>query len=374
MIFSKRCHSALMIASLAGAFCFASTGSYAGDLTLTPEQQASLGIEVTTLKPVSEYASRSYPAEAIVPLSQVTLVTTPVSGLITQIFHVHGPIQAGDIIAEIQSPSLLSAQKNYLNTLSDLQTAKYNLKRAQKLTQNGVVSVKNKQQAEADVNKLSQIRLQQREDLAYSGMDEDTIRKLEKTRKQQSTIHIKATKTGELFNLKAKVGERLAADAPIISIGQTNPIVVHVKVPTGEVNALSEGMKVSLTGYDKVGEIAHISSFVDPMTQTVEVHTKFVNDAPLIRPGQLLQVHFIESAKDGETLYQCPSSAIASYDGKDVVFLMNDNQPVVIPVKILSMQDKTLVFKPLAPIPANSQVVYKSTSSIKSALSADSGE
>lgn len=374
MIFSKRCHSALMIASLAGAFCFASTGSYAGDLTLTPEQQASLGIEMTTLKPVSEYASRGYPAEAVIPLSRVTLVTTPVSGLVTKIHHVHGPIEAGEIIAEIQSPALLSAQKNYLNTLSDLQTAKNNLKRALKLTKNGVVSVKNKQQAESDVNKLSQIQVQQRQGLALSGMDEETIHKLEKTRHQQATILIKASKTGELFGLKAKVGERLAADAPIISIGQTNPIVVHVKVPTGEVNALAEGMDATLVGYDKVGQVAHISSFVDPMTQTVEVHTKFVNEAPLIRPGQLLQLHFVQPVKDGETLYQCPSSAIASFEGKDVVFLMNDNQPVVIPVKILSMQDKTLVFKPLAPIPANSQVVYKSTSSIKSALSADSGE
>lgn len=376
--FRKRTIGTAMFLMTAGiATLFSPATEAAEPLVFSSQQIANLGIATAPIKKITQYPSETYPAEAVVPLSQTHLVTTPISGLVTKIDHVHGPINKGEVIAEILSPDLLNAQKNYLNTLSDLDTAKNTLARALKLTQNGVVSVKNKQRAQADVNKLSQIKRQQRDDLTLMGMAEASIKKLEKTHKQQpAIIHVFAPVTGELFNLQVKVGQRLTPNQPLISIGIINPIVVHVKVPAQEASNISEGMKTELLNSDdnlvKQGVVAHISSFVDPMTQSIEIHNKFDNTDKKIHPGQLFQIEFIHKAKPEEHIYQAPASAIANFNQQDVVFLMQQRQITVKPVQILLQKGSVMVFKTKTPIDTSKQIITQSTSAVKTALLAAS--
>ncbi|WP_024851208.1 efflux RND transporter periplasmic adaptor subunit [Hydrogenovibrio kuenenii] len=370
--------AAMLLMTASMTTLFTSTPTQANEpLVFSSQQITALGIATTPVKKITHYPSETYPAEAVVPLSQTHLVTTPISGLITKIDHVHGPIKKGEVIAEILSPDLLNAQKNYLNTLSDLSTAKASLARALKLTQNGVVSVKNKQKAQSDVNKLSQIKRQQRQDLVMMGMSESSIQKLEKTQKQQpAIIHVVAPVTGELFNLQAKVGQRLMANQALISIGIVNPIVVDMRLPVSKLQSVDEGMQTLLLTPDNQivskGVIAHISSFVDPMTQAVEIHNKFDNSDSKIHPGQLFQVEFVHQVGADENVYQVPASAIGNFDERDVVFLMRQRQITVQPIKILLQQEGVMVFKTTNPIDESQQVVTQSTSAVKAALLASS--
>lgn len=366
----------LMTASM--ATLFASAHAEASEpLVFSNQQITALGIATTPVKKITQYPSETYAAEAVVPLSQTHLVTTPVSGLITKINHVHGPIKKDEVIAEILSPDLLNAQKNYLNTLSDLSTAKASLARALKLTQNGVVSIKNKQQAQSDVNKLSQIKRQQRQDLVMMSMSTASIQKLEKTQKQQpAIIQVIAPVTGELFNLQAKVGQRLMANQALISIGIVDPIVVDMRLPVSKLQSINEGMQTLLLSSDNQiiskGVIAHISSFVDPTTQAVEVHNKFDNSDGKIHPGQLFQVEFVHKTTSDENIYQAPASAIGNFNKHDVVFLMHQRQITVQPIKVLLQQGGVMIFKTTNPIDELQQIVTQSTSAVKAALLASS--
>jgi len=345
--------------------------------TFSNQQITSLGIKSIALQRVMQYPSETYPAEAIIPLSQTHLITTPISGLITKIYHVHGPIKKGDVIAEILSPELLRVQKNYLNTLSDLSTAKSNLARTLKLTKNGVVSVKNKQKAQTLVNKLTQIKRQQREELALMGMSDQSTRKLESTQKQQlPIIQIFAPETGELFNLKAKVGERLTANQTLISIGIINPIIIHMQLPISKLNTVHKQMESVLLSSDNKplnkGLITHISSFVDPTTQSVEVHNKFNNPDGNIHPGQLFQIQFIHPASKEDNIYQAPESSLGNYIQQDVVFLIKQHQISVQPIHILLQQNGMMIFKTEQPIETTQKIVVNSTSAVKAALLANS--
>ncbi|MBN2606243.1 MAG: efflux RND transporter periplasmic adaptor subunit [Thiotrichales bacterium] len=367
---NRHLRASLLLVSLG----MAPMASHAAEpLVFSSQQITTLGIATAPVKRIHQYPSETYPAEAVVPLSQTHLVTTPISGLVTKIDHVHGPIKQGEVIAEILSPELLNAQKNYLNTLSDLSTAQNNLARAMKLTQNGVVSVKNKQQAQSDVNKLSQIKRQQRQDLTLMGMAETAIEALEKTRKQQpAIIQVPAPVTGELFNLKIKVGERLTANQTLISIGIVDPIVIDVRLPASQLSQVNEGMtSLALTTSGEIiskGIVAHISSFIDPMTQSVEIHNRFNNEEGKIHPGELMQIEFVNEVADGDYVYQAPGSAIGNYDGHDVVFLMHQRQISVQPIQVLLQQDGVMVFKTKQPIDDAQQIVSQSTSAVKAAL------
>ncbi len=358
-----------------GAVLFWQTAS-ATSIEVSAEKQASLGFQSAVVEQVSAYPGVTYPGEAIIPPNQTFLVTAPLSGLVTKIIHIHGPITTGEVIAELQSPELLNAQKNYLNTLSDLQAAQSELNRAAKLMKTGVVSAKKYQLAEADLKKIRQIQRQQRQDLALLGMAPNAIDALEKSHKlQPAVVQITAPVDGELFDLQIRVGQRLTTNQAIISIGQIEPIVVESRVPLQAANQLSLKQKAQLVSLDLVGEIEYIPNFSDPMTQTMNVHIEFTNENHQLRPGQLVTLSFLFEAEPNTPLYVIPRGAISRYDGQDVVYLRQDTRIQVLPIEVKNITGDRLYFTTAAPLPANAELLIESTAAVKGLLeTAEGGE
>lgn len=341
------------------------------------ENQQHLGIESDTTKPISSYPSRIYTGQAVVPLDQSYLVTAPLSGMVTKIVHFHGAAKTGDVIAHIQSPALLTAQKDFLNTLSDFNNAKYNLERAEKLMKTGVVSTKNFQSAKAQYNKALQIKRQQQQDLALLGMAPKAIQTLVRTQRlQPAELQITAPTDGELFNLQVKVGERLNANQAIISLGVTNPIVIEVPVPVESTQVLAAGQAVVIrtTQSTVTGEIELIPNVADPMTQTVLVHIEAPNANHALVPGQRVQVQFNIETSSSNSAYKAPRNAIAQLDGQTVVFLRKATEIQVIPITVLNIDGAFLYFKTDHILHSDSEIVIKSTSAIKAVFEAEGGE
>ncbi|QBZ81983.1 Cobalt-zinc-cadmium resistance protein CzcB [Hydrogenovibrio crunogenus] len=349
----------------------------ADSLTLAPEKQAFLGIQTAPVKALSSFPGRSYPGETILPPNQTFLVTSPLSGMVTKVIRIHGPVKKGEIIAELQSPELLNAQKNFLNTLSDLKAAQADLNRAKKLSQTGVVSTKKYQQAEASLKKYQQIKFQQRQDLALLGMADTAITQLEKTsRLQPAIIQIRSPVEGELYNLQIRSGQRLSTNQPIISVAQITPIVVEAKIPLHTAQQLMMEQTAQLVTPQVKGKIEYIPGFADPMTQTVNVHIEFANQDHSLRPGQMVQLHFIFEQQDGDYLYQVNRNAISQYDNQDVIYIQQAEQIQVIPVEVLNFTQTQMFFKTAQPLPQNAQVIVSSTSAVKALLdvSSEGGE
>lgn len=349
----------------------------AESLTLAPEKQAFLGIQTAPVKALSSFPGRSYPGETILPPNQTFLVTSPLSGMVTKVIHIHGPVKKDDVIAELQSPELLKAQKNFLNTLSDLKAAQADLNRAKRLSQNGVVSTKKYQQSEANLKKIQQIKLQQKQDLALLGMEKSAIKKLEKThRLQPAIIQIKAPVEGELYDLNISSGQRLNTNQPIISVAQITPIVVEAKIPLKEAHQLSMEQTAQLLDPAVSGKIEYIPNFTDPMTQTVNVHIEFDNQDQSLRPGQMVQLHFIFEQQDGGYLYQVNRDAISQYNNHDVIYMQQGNQIQVVQIDVLNFSKTQMFFKTAQPLPQNAQIIVSSTSAVKGLLdvSSEGGE
>ncbi|HHT00658.1 MAG TPA: hypothetical protein ENK73_07365, partial [Thiomicrospira sp.] len=123
-------------------------------LKIAPEQTKSMNLQTVTLKQVQSYPSASYSARAMIPLNKRHQMTAPLSGKVVALNHVHGGINAGTIIAEIESPQYVQMQQQLISVLADLQVAKQNLKRAEALSKSGASSVKNLNSIRADVTKL----------------------------------------------------------------------------------------------------------------------------------------------------------------------------------------------------------------------------
>ena len=339
-------------------------------LSLNLSQQSSMGLQTALAKQTDVVPSAIYPAQAIIPLQTRRSLSSPLSGKIVQLNYVHGPIEKGQVIAEIESPDLLKIQEDFLATLSDLDISQQNLNRAQQLNQSGVSSTKQLQQANSAVKKLFFKKVQLKENLLLIGMAQNSIENLLSSHKlQPANLQIKSPVDGQLFDLEVRLGERVAQNQTIISLGETNPIILVVRVPVESSNVIQEGQKVKLVSNDKIGVIKHIDMMVDPMTQSVDIHISVQNDDKKLRAGQLFKVRFL--AQTTQPVYQISANAISQYDGKTVIFAQQNKDLIqALPIKVVNITDKQLYFipeiKPSSPL----NIYIKGSTAIKLVMDA----
>ncbi len=354
---------------LAGKSASKSADASVKGLTLTTAQQSAMGMQMELAKQTDLVPSAIYPAQATIPLQTMRSLSSPLSGQIIKLNYVHGPIQKGQVIAEIESPDLLKIQESFLATLSDLQISRQNLNRVRQLNKSGVSSTKKLQQALSEVKKLSLKKMQFEKNLMLIGMAESAIQNLETTLKlQPANLDIKSPIDGQLFDLEVRLGERVAQNQTIISLGETNPIILVVRVPVETVNDMREGQKVEVVANAKIGEVKHIDPMVDPMTQSVDIHITVQNDDHKLRPGQLFKVRFLTEQK--ATTYQISASAISQYNGKTVVFLQQKDFIQALPIQVVNITNKQLYFKPETKQSSPLNVYIKGSTAIKSAMDA----
>lgn len=355
--------------SLANDLAGKSADASVKGLTLTTAQQSAMGMQMELAKQTDLVPSAIYPAQATIPLQTMRSLSSPLSGQIIKLNYVHGPIQKGQVIAEIESPDLLKIQESFLATLSDLQISRQNLNRVRQLNKSGVSSTKKLQQALSEVKKLSLKKMQFEKNLMLIGMAESAIQNLETTLKlQPANLDIKSPIDGQLFDLEVRLGERVAQNQTIISLGETNPIILVVRVPVETVNDMREGQKVEVVANAKIGEVKHIDPMVDPMTQSVDIHITVQNDDHKLRPGQLFKVRFLTEQKT--TTYQISASAISQYNGKTVVFLQQKDFIQALPIQVVNITNKQLYFKPETKQSSPLNVYIKGSTAIKSAMDA----
>ncbi|WP_321324904.1 efflux RND transporter periplasmic adaptor subunit [Thiomicrorhabdus sp.] len=341
-------------------------------LNLTTEQMDALAIQTQKVAMVKTYPSSAFIAQSMVPLNQRYAVTMPVSGQISAIYHVHGHVDKGDVIATVYSAELQMMQSDFVATLADLKAQKAALKRAKSLSKTGAISSKQRQALEASVRKLSQMKIQQKQELLHVGMDSKLVAELENTQQIQSAeFSLVAPVTGELFDIKVEAGKRVEAQAAVVSIAKTNPIVINLEVPVKDVEGLAEGQSVTVATLDKPGKVAHISDFVTPDTQSVEVHTVFDNADFAIKPGQLFYVQF----QHEQPAYQTAMNALTTMNNQDIIFVQQQKEIKAVPVVVLQTSNGQLFFNPVhqEDINAQSIVVTHGASSLKSNMMAEEG-
>ncbi|MCU7938630.1 MAG: efflux RND transporter periplasmic adaptor subunit [gamma proteobacterium symbiont of Bathyaustriella thionipta] len=349
----------------------------ANGLILNSSQQSAMGMQTHLAKQIDLVPSAIYPAQATIPLQTIRSVSSPLSGQIIKLNYVHGPIQKGQVIAEIESPELLKVQELFLATVSDLTISQQNLNRARQLNKSGVSSTKQLQQALSEVKKLSLKKAQFKKNLLLIGMADSAIKNLETTRQlQPANLNITSPIDGQLFDLGVRLGERVAQNQSIISLGETNPIILVVRVPVETANDMDEGQKVEVLPHSRNGEVKHIDMMVDPMTQSVDIHIKVQNDDNKLRSGQLFKVRFLTETKD--TTYQISANAISQYNGKTVVFIKQKVQQngqekeaiQALPIQVVNITDKQLYFIPETRQTIPLTIYTKGSTAIKSAMDA----
>jgi len=269
------------------------------------------GVKIVTLAPTPIRDASEY----IGTLKSRRMITIQpqVDGQLTRIFVKSGDVvEAGKALMQIdparQEASVTTAQANRAARLAELEFAKQQLERVQRLYQSGAGSKQDLDQAmanlsaaQADVNALgAQIR-QNQVQLEY--------------------YRIVAPAHGIVGDIPVRVGDHVTPQTVLTILNDNGALEAYISIPVERASQLAMGMEVQLLdGAGQIiasGHIHFISSQVNSETQSILIKTDVENPTGLLRPEQFVRARVVWASHDGVTV---PALAVQRLNGQTFVF------------------------------------------------------
>lgn len=249
-------------------------------------------------------------------------------------------VKKGQIIARLEDSdvvaSLQRARGNLRVAQADLNDAKQSLERMRILLKQGVVA-----QAEYDVAEARYQRVIATIDAARFGVREAEVA-VESTR-------IVAPFDGTVLKKNADVGEIVAplagaasSKAAVVTIADMSSLEVDADVSEANITRVSaeQGCEITLDAYPRQrypGYVTKIVPTADRAKATVLVKIKFRQYDQKVLPEMSAKISFLAagssaSAAESKPLLTVPATAVATRDGRQLIFQIKDDRAVEVPV------------------------------------------
>jgi len=312
-------------------------------ITLSDNQRQSYGITVTPLQPALEVSGAGYPARVVVPNSQLQVVSALQNGLLESLTVAEGDrVEKGQVLARLQSPGLLSLQRDLLQTLTQLNLARTTMERDRQLLDEGIIPERRFQESRSNWQALLTRKQQQEAALQISGMSATDIEQLIRTRKLSSTLDIVAPRDGVVLEQTVILGQKVETADPLFQIGELSPLWLEIHVPVEVVTDIRIGDRILVPLLDIAGEIITIGRKVHEADQGTLLRAVVRDNIDQLRPGQFVQVR-ITRPSDKSHNYLVPRKAIVRVDRKTVLFIESDGGFQAIRVDVIGNRDDNLI-------------------------------
>ena len=283
-------------------------------------QVLALGIQTVPLQSQSESVRISYPAQVVIPPNAEQVVSSPVTGLISQLLvQQNQMVRTGAPLVRIASPELGQQQLQLLQASVRATLARQAAKREQDLFGEGLIAQRRVQEAQAVLQEAEATLKQAKTALRLSGMPMATIDKVAASGNPQDSLVLTATQAGVVTEIKVKPGQRVDSTTPLLHLAQTGTLWLEIQVPVAESTRWAPGTKLKVQGRDIAAQILSSSAMVAYGNQMVVMRALVQGKAGQVRPGELLTVELPAAAMAGA--WDIPLSAIAHDGDQTYVFV-----------------------------------------------------
>nr|XP_061812009.1 putative membrane fusion protein SilB [Nerophis lumbriciformis] len=252
-------------------------------------------------------------------------------------------VARGATLLELYSPTLVSAQREYLAALKS-------------------------------TNKLLQSA--SRERLAALGVSTGEIDRLTRERKVKQRIQLSAPAKGIVTRLAVREGQYVTAASDIMSIGSLDQVWLHAEVLERQAGWVSVGQRAqveleSLPGKIIEGEVDFVYPELDPTTRTLTARIRLNNESGTLRPNMFARATLL--ASDNASVLHIPRQAVIRGASTDRVVIMTDNhrfrsQPVTLGIESGERVEVTHGLSVNDRVVTSGQFLIDSESNISSAL------
>jgi RND family efflux transporter MFP subunit len=301
---------------------------------MTPEQAASVGIEVAPLRATPASRGAGFPARVTIPPNQISVVAVPIAARIESIDVVDDQVvEPGAVLARLNSPALIRAQSEFLQAANQERFLQETLNREQSLSSDRTVSLKQMQATRNEYSQATATVAERRQMLRDYGMSADAIERLVSTRDFDSKTAIVAPVGGTVIDLSVSPGQRVEAQTPLLKIARLTPLWIELQVPPRRASAFRVGMSVDVPAFGATAKVISVGSSADRSTQAVTVRAELSDASAGLRPGQFIEA-FVTFSGSEKTWSVRPESIVRR--GRDtVVFVRTDKGFRVQPVTVI---------------------------------------
>lgn len=284
------------------------------------------------------YDTLRLPGRVQLDEQRLVRIGASVTGRITDLHALLGQeVQQGDVLAELNSTELGTAQAAYLTASSQANLRKLAVSRAQRLLAGDVIGAAELQAREGELTE-AQVAMQAAADqLRVLGMDEGGIKRLTRNRQINSRLPIIATLSGVIIERRINLGQVVQPSDNLYTIADLSRVWLVAEIPERQAHLIQEGEEAeaeisALPGPPVKGQLIYIADVVNPATRTVTVRMEIPNPQRHIRPNMLAAI--VIHTKAARQLV-VPNEAVIRQNDKDFVFVQTSLRRFTLrPVKL----------------------------------------
>ncbi len=310
-------------------------------IQLSAQNSENLGIVQGKLIRATQIPLLYAPAKVLIPNNNEYVVSASQSGIIHQLNAATGDVvKKGDILAQIDSPSLLSLHSNYLKAASAMQLANAAYQRDQSLAQDGIIAKRRVQETQSQFNAAEIDMKEAKRLLEMAGGNTHSPENL------SSNLTIRSPISGVVIERMAIVGTRVDMLTPLYRVANLQTLWLEIAIPQEDIAQISVGDQVSIDNTPFTAEISLLGQSVNIEDQTILARAIVKNLHGEIRAGQKLNVQIKKLTK--QIAFRVPNAAVAQNDGKAFIFIHNDTGFTITPVTLIGKQDEeTIISGPI---------------------------
>lgn len=261
---------------------------------------------------------------------RVARIGASVTGRVTELFVVPGQqVKAGDILAQLHSTELGTAQLAYQKAVAQRDLQARALERAKLLLAADVIG-------SAELQKR-QSELAMAEAEVRAAVDQLRVMGVSmRTGGMSSISPVVASLGGTVVERKVTRGQVVQPADALFTVADLSRVWVVGQVPESAAPLVRAGQAVEIEtgapGERIVGKLIWVSDIVDPQTRTVTVRTEVDNPERALKPSMLATL-LIESRPEQKLVV--PTSAVVREDNRDYVFVQaSPTDYRLVPVKL----------------------------------------
>ena len=296
-----------------------------GKVQLGPDQINSAGITINTAGPHEMTTTLELTGEVKADETRIAHVVPRLQGVVDQVLKREGDrVRKGEVIAVISSRELADAKRDYIEAAHDAEYRAGIFAREDMLWKKKISAEQEYRLAEklAEEARLAQKLAGQK--LIVIGVPANTLDGLaEAPAETMARYEIRSPLDGQVLERNVTIGEAVAADQDIFTLGDLSAVWVDASVYAKDLSVVSAGQRATVVstdlGTEAVGQISYLGPLVGQDTRTAVARIVLPNSTAQWRPGLFVTVRLV---RESTTIpLAVPTEAIQTFRDWQVVFV-----------------------------------------------------
>jgi len=196
---------------------------------------------------------------------------------------------------------------------------------------------------------------------------------LEQTQILMADAVVRAPIAGTVAKRNVQPGEKVAFDAPLLSIVDLSQLEVQAQVPVSDVARLKAGMPAQveiegIAGLRLAGRVERINPSTEPGTRSINIYVSLPNEDSMLRAGMFARVALVTSAE--AEVPALPISALRVDNGTTFVWIVADGKLVRRLVDVGRRDERVQMVEIVGGLSASDTVIATKFDNLKDGLAA----